>query len=192
MGKFNQIKLSDRQWFERETEKTILSDYACPACGAKGCKEPFGHYGRYLVTWDGAAQVSHTVVVSRYRCSSCGHTHTLLPSCLVPYKSYSLRFILVVLRDYLLHILSVEQICQRYGTSISTFYRWLLLFKRQKSLWLGVINDVALSEVSFLEEIERTFLRDFHQCFLISFMECIHCTDREPPPGRNARQGGIT
>lgn len=190
--KLNHIKLSDRQWFERETEKMMLSDYACPVCGAKGCIEPFGHYGRYLVTWDGSAQVSHTVVVSRRRCSSCGHTHALLPSCLVPYKSYSLRFILVVLRDHFFHVLPVEQLCHRYGISISTLYRWLLLFKLQKSLWLGVIDDVALSAVSFLEELEGTFLRDFHQCFRISFLEGFHCTDKEPPPGRDVRQGGIT
>ena len=185
--KLNHIKLSDRQWFEREAEKMIPSAYVCPVCGAKGCMELFGHYERYLVTWDGSAQVSHTVVVSRRRCSSCGHTHALLPSCLVPYKSYSLRFILVVLRDHFFHVLPVEQLCHRYGISISTLYRWLLLFKRQKSLWLGVINDVAPCAVSFLEELAGTFLQDFQQCLRISFLESFHCTDREPPPGTDAR-----
>lgn len=190
--KFNQIKLSDRQWFEREAEKRMPSDYACSVCGAKGCMEPFGHYERYLVTWEGSAQVSHTVIVSRCRCCSCGHTHAILPSCLVPYKSYSLRFILVVLRDYFFHVLPVEQLCQRYGISISTLYRWIGLFRCQKSLWLGALEDAALSASSFLAGLGGAFLREFHQCFRISFLEGLHCTDREPPPGRRARQGGIT
>lgn len=168
------------------------SDYVCPVCGAKGCMELFGHYERYLVTWEGSVQVTHTLTVSRYRCDSCGHTHAALPSCLVPYKSYSLRFILAALRDYFLHVLPVEQLCQRYGISISTLYRWLLLFRCQKSLWLGTLNDAALCEGSFLEGLGGAFLMDFHQSFRISFLESFPCADREPPLRRDARQGCIT
>ena len=36
-------------------------DHPCPHCQAKGCLEPFAHYERYLVEWDGTAPVSLNV-----------------------------------------------------------------------------------------------------------------------------------
>lgn len=84
--------------------------------------------------------VTHTVTVQRYRCGSCGHTHALLSSALVPYSSYSLRFILSVLRAYFLRTDTVAGICERVGIAISTLYRWKKLFLTHKQLWLGVLE----------------------------------------------------
>ena len=98
--KLNQISFSDRQWFEQEAGSLSHTDGVCPVCHAKACLSPFASYTRYLVEWKEDFPVTYEVTVQRYRCSSCGHTHAQLPSPLVPYSSYSLRFILLVLRDY--------------------------------------------------------------------------------------------
>lgn len=135
--KLNEIKFSDRKWFEDAAGMPLPPDQPCPYCLAKGTLRLFGHYNRYLVEWDGNTQKCSTVTVQRYICDSCGHTHAILPSCIVPYRSYSLRFLLIVLRAYFTRPGSVERLCDHYGITISMLYRWLRLFQQQKALWLG-------------------------------------------------------
>lgn len=135
--KLNKVKFSDRKWFEDTVRTPLAPEQSCPYCSAKGTLCLFGHYDRYLVEWDGQAQKCSTVSVPRHICSSCGHTHAILPSCLIPYKSYSLRFLLIVLRAYFVRTGSVERLCEHYGITISMLYRWLHLFEQQKALWLG-------------------------------------------------------
>lgn len=83
-----------------------------------------------------------SVTVQRYRCSSCVHTHALLPNPLVPYSAYSLRFILLVLRDCFLQSAYVQEICERAEISVSTLYRRKVLFLAHKALWLGIPEDL--------------------------------------------------
>lgn len=136
--KLNKISFSDKQWLEKDLDGFRPdSSSACPFCGAKGCQEEFAHYDRYLIELQKGEPVTHRVEISRYRCSSCGHTHALLSSGLVPYRSYSLRFILYFLRCYFLRSKTVALLCEAAGISPATLYEWKKLFLRQKALWLG-------------------------------------------------------
>ncbi len=121
--KLNQISFSDRQWLEKEAGSLSHTDGVCPVCHAKSGLFPFASYTRYLVEWKDGLPATHEVTVQRYQCSSCGHTHALLSSALVPYSSYSLRFILLALRDYFLGRACVQKVCERAGISVSTLYR---------------------------------------------------------------------
>lgn len=190
--KLNQISFSDRQWFEKETASFCVCDAVCPHCGAKGCLSGFAHYDRYLIEMQDHHPVAHEIQIQRYQCSSCGHTHALLSSGLVPYRSYSLRFILLALREYFLHSRTVEQICDHFGISASTLYRWRQLFKQQKCLWLGVLEDLAEQSVQFLEELDIKMLGEFQKAFCFSFLECPHVTDQEMPSGNEKKGDGIT
>ena len=190
--KLNQVRFSDRQWSHWESGKMMSWDQPCSVCGAKDCMDVFDHYKRYLVTWEDGGAVSRMITVERRQCVSCGHTHAVLPSCLVPYKSYSLRFILMVLQNYFLRVCPVEQLCGRYGISISTLYRWLKLFKQQKALFLGVLENARMGCMSFLEGLEGTFLKDFYQLFRFSFLEAFSCRDKNLPSGDGDCKGGIT
>ncbi|HBK52428.1 DUF6431 domain-containing protein, partial [Syntrophomonas wolfei] len=71
------------------------------------------------------------VIIIRYKCDSCGHTHALLPEFLIPYRSYSLLFILAVLKDY---CLTIEKISEKYGIAASTIYTWKALFLKNKKI----------------------------------------------------------
>ena len=179
--KLNQISFSDRQWFEREAESLNHTDGACPVCGAKSRLSPFASYTRYLVEWGDGGPVTHEVSVRRYQCSSCGHTHALLPSALVPYSSYSLRFILLVLRDYFLRTACVEELCRRAGISVSSLYRWKALFLTHKALWLGILEDLAVAAGTFLSGMDGSFLRDFCRRFPFSFLQPLRGTSPDPP-----------
>lgn len=179
--KLNQIPFSDRQWLRREAESLNHTDGICPVCQAKACLSAFASYTRYLVEWKGGLVVIHEVTVQRYQCSSCGHTHALLSSVLVPYSSYSLRFILIVLRDYFLGRMGVQKLCDNAGIAVSTFYRWKTLFLAHKALWLGVLEDMQTSAETFLADMDGVLLQGFFRKFLISFFQCPRCTSFYPP-----------
>lgn len=180
--KLNQIPFSDRQWFKREAESLNHTDGICPVCHAKACLSPFASYIRYLVEWEDGLAVTHEVTVQRYQCGSCGHTHALLSSALVPYSSYSLRFILVVLRDYFLGRTCVQKLCSNAGIAVSTLYRWKSLFLAHKALWLGILEDMRTSAKTFLEGMDGILLQEFFQAFRFSFLQRLRVTFLSPPP----------
>ena len=190
--KLNQVAFSDREWLEKETGSLSHTDGDCPVCHAHACLSPFAAYTRYLVEWEDSHPVTHEVTVQRYLCSSCGHTHALLSSALVPYSSYSLRFILLVLRDYFLGRACVQKVCGRAGISVSTLYRWKALFLKHKALWLGVLEDLAGPQGSFLESMDGIFLRSFYQTFRFSFLQRLRGGSVYPPLEGQGRLSGTT
>lgn len=182
--KLNQISFSDRQWLEKDLDGFYPgTGGACPFCRAKGCLSKFACYDRYLIELKEGTPVAHEVRVPRYRCTSCGHTHALISCSLVPYRSYSLRFILQTLRCYFLHQKTTAALCEAAGISLSTLYEWKKLFLRQKSLWLGILSDMEEPAVHFLEGLSGKLLMDFHGVFLFSYLEHMQGTDGEGPPG---------
>lgn len=132
------------------------------------------------------------MTVRRFRCSSCGHTHALLPSALVPYSSYSLRFILLVLRKHFLGRACVQSICEHAEISVSTFYRWKTLFLRHKALWLGVLADMAASPATFLSDMDGCLLQAFFQKFHLSFLQRLRGTSPNPLRKAPKDTGGFT
>lgn len=190
--KLNEIKISDRKWFEDAAGMSLAPSHSCPYCSSKGTLRLFAHYNRYLVEWDGQAQKCSTVTVPRYICDSCGHTHAGPPSCIVPYKSYSLRFLLIVLRAYFIRPGSVEHLCEYYGITISMLYRWLRLFRQQKALWLGVLEDMSAIAASFIDSMDGRLLKDFFLAFRFSFMESPRIIDLEMLSRQPHDPDGIT
>jgi transposase-like protein len=127
----------------------------CPSCGAKGYFSPHGSYVRDLITYQNGVIISKIVIV-RYICNSCGSIHAALSDMLMPYSSYSFVFVLTVLRAYFSRGLSgdtVLQICNKYQISVSALYAWKERFHSHKSLWLGVIGNLTVTETDFLAEV---------------------------------------
>ena len=186
------IPLTDRQWLKRDVSGFFAAGESCPCCSTKGCLKEFGHYRRYLIELKEGKPSVHQVEMKRYRCTSCRHTHALLSSCLVPYRSYSLRFILTVLYSYLGKQKTVEQICGHFGIQTATLYSWKKLFMRQKEVWLGVLGSLYRSGISFLRELTGKELLEFYERFRFSFLERIPCTDREVSYAGSRKESGIT
>lgn len=170
--KLNSIKISDFRIFMNSQDSIVISSEVCPTCGAKHLCSFHASYVRDMIVIENSAVVFHNVSISRVICSSCEHTHALLPDVLIPYGSYSLFFILRVLRLYFLHSYTVVKLCFIYSISISTLYAWIHLFHRQKSLWMGVLSDLETSSLSFLcilmdvSSFPVDFFRSFHFSFL--------------------------
>jgi len=178
--KLNFIKLSAQEMFTeamRDFSKDKLTTlvYPCPFCGAKHPQwSEFATYERDLISWEKGLPVTYRITVTRIICSSCGHTHAILPEIIIPYGSYSLIFILTVLRDYYLAHMTVQELCDKYMIATSTLYAWKRLFLIHKKLWLGILTDAATKPLTFLSSLLSpatskdlaTFFQNHAQSFL--------------------------
>jgi len=63
---------------------TIPDSCPDPECQATGCLIRWGTYERWARTGD----VDYRILVQRVRCKVCGHTHSLLPDFLHPFRQY--------------------------------------------------------------------------------------------------------
>jgi hypothetical protein len=152
--KLNFIKLSAKDLFLAAMRDFSPINMPCPYCGAKHPVWSYhDSYQRYLISFEGGTTVSHEIDITRLVCSSCKHTHAILPEIIIPYGSYSLIFVLQVLRDYCSSHLKVKALCDKYQISPSTLYAWKSLFLIHKKLWLGLLQDIYQASLDFLSLI---------------------------------------
>ncbi|TYQ15486.1 UNVERIFIED_CONTAM: transposase [Acetivibrio alkalicellulosi] len=160
------------------------SKYICPNCKAKHPDwKKYCQYNRYLINYENESVVYNLISVTRYQCSSCGRTHAILPELIVPYRSYTFLFILQVIKDYFSKSLTVSTICEKYNISVSTLYTWKSLFLLQKKLWLGLLKDIYISSIQFLESLLFThYPQEFFLMTAISFLQSYTKTSKYNPP----------
>jgi len=169
---FKQISFENEINIFDEHMKTLgIEALVCPICGAKHALLPFASYKRHFVTYYNNKVHDNIITISRYICSSCGHTHAILPSVIVPYMSFSFKFIVSIIRDYLVHKYhSVEAMCQHYEIAISTFYRILSKFKKHKQIWLGLLEDKIISNLNFVQQVLNSTFDEIED-FIIQFLK---------------------
>jgi hypothetical protein len=154
--KLNLKKLSAEALFgaamqEFSTDKLSSLLLPCPFCKAKHPNWSYhASYTRYLISFEKGLTVAYEISITRLICSSCKHTHAILPEIIIPYGSYSLLFILTVLRDYYLSCMTIRTLCDKYQISQSTLYAWKHLFLIHKKLWLGFLEDILQKPLAFL------------------------------------------
>ena len=157
--------LSVRDLFRHSLEQSPLFLLACPYCGAKGTCRKRGSYERNLVTFsDGKPEVIR-LRIPRVQCP-CGKSHALLPELIVPYLSYSLPMILLILSDYFKRRLTIRGICEKYLVSPPLIYRFKKLFLLHKKQWLGVLRDMELCAPDFVERLQTESYSQFRDAFL--------------------------
>jgi len=166
------IKLSELMLFNKSVMAFCTDTSSCPLCGAKGALESHGHYYRDLIYLKAGEITITRIAVPRFMCD-CGHTHAILPACLIPYASYGLFFILSVLRVYFLRSKTILAICESFGISTSTLYAWIHLFHTHKALWLGALSDLESSATDFLPLLlgKEDFLQLFFIQMSFSFLQ---------------------
>ena len=157
--KLNFNSLSDIDLFSESMksfsfEKIPFLRLKCPYCGAKAPLWSYhDSYSRYLISFTEDSNTTNTINITRILCGSCQHTHAILPEIIVPYGSYSLTFILLVLKDCFLSEMTIKKLCEKYQISISTLYGWKRLFLIHKKLWLGILENIYQNSIAFLSSI---------------------------------------
>jgi hypothetical protein len=99
--KLNFKHLSAEYLFNKYMAEFKPVEHSCPWCNTKDPdRKKHAEYERWLISYEGGGTVAYRLVITRYKCPSCGHTHAILPESIIPYQSYSFLFIIAVMRDY--------------------------------------------------------------------------------------------
>lgn len=169
---FKQISFENEINIFDEHMKTLnIEVLVCPFCGAKRALSSFASYKRHLVTYDNNTAQDNIITILRDICLSCGHTHAILPSVIIPYMSFSFKFTVSLIHDYLVHKYpSVAAMCEHYGIAIATFYRILKKFKEHKQIWLGLLEDKLISNLNFVQHIINSSFNEIED-FIIQFFK---------------------
>lgn len=170
---------NDLNRFEVYINNINVKRLSCPYCRRRGGLTYFASYSRHLITYEDGKVIDHIVKIPRYICPSCGRTHAILPSTIVPYKSFSFNFLIHLMKDYLIgRFSSIDKLCKHYQISVSTFYRILDNFKEQKRVWLGLLEDKIVEDLVFIQNLMHspfikfeTFIKDFFTRFGVSFFQ---------------------
>ena len=175
--KLNSLKLSDKQLLDFCLCRLDLTHQVCPSCGSSGTHAIYSSYKRTMITFTGGHRENIEITLPRIKCH-CGHTHAIIPDVLIPYGSYSLRFILIVLYRYLLRSCSVAELCDKYQISRSTLYEWIHLFIAHFNLFVDKLNEIEVLCQSALNRIRNviSFPHSFSSRFKHSFMQPFHVT----------------
>lgn len=148
----------------------------CPNCGAKHPTWAYhDSYERCLISYENNSIITDIIDITRIICSSCNGTHAILPEVIIPFRSYSLLFVLSALKDYFTPGITVAALCDKYQISISTLYEWKHLFNTHKKLWLGILEDIYQKSLDFLSSILNSNSSDGLEAFFsnnkISFLQ---------------------
>ena len=126
-----------------------------------------GSYSRDFITYDNGEVHFHKIEIRCLECS-CGHAHAILPSVIVPYASYSLGFLIAVIYAKLTHrFRTIEELCNHFSISQSTFYRIYKRFLCDAPEMIAVMDEY----MSFLNVCTKA--RELlYKCAHMFFIRC--------------------
>jgi len=159
----------------------------CPGCKTKGHLSFHDEYDHHLVDYYKNQVQNGSVEITRVICKSCEETYSTLPDLFVPHTSYSILFIMLVLRAVMLRArgVNVETVCKQYDIAVSTYYRWKKRYRTYKSLSLGVLEQYLYEEdphlVKPINILSTNFLYNFYQRFGFSFLQYSKATESGSP-----------
>lgn len=97
----NKFSSYDKRYSYIQSLMPDLSDVypnKCPSCGAKYKLVKYGSYHRNISCIIDDTIENYFVSVHRIICTSCNHTHALLPNFIVPYKIMALSSIAIIVK----------------------------------------------------------------------------------------------
>ena len=152
-----------------------ITNECCPSCHAKGMCEFYASYERNIIDIVNGKVIYDRLVIQRVICS-CGHTHAILPDFIVPYRQYSLPFILKILQIHFSRSMTCEEIHETYGISHTVLLKWKKKYGQHKDIWLGLTRSRQTAYSEFLDELLSKdpfsgFTSGFYEKTLYSFMQ---------------------
>lgn len=172
---FQQIKNFSEIKILNFLQKHIYSELKkCPVCHAPAdFFHKDGHYERDFISYEEGSVACYRITIQCVECSSCGHSHALEPSVIVPYSSYSLGFLLHLLYAKLTGVFpTVESLCSHFDISVSTYYRIYKRFLEDRILMKQIMEAVGILQFGENNRhMFHAFLAEYFKCSGRSFLQ---------------------
>lgn len=170
--KLKNLEFSDKELFSLFQNKKQIPKAKCSFCKSDSNYSRHSSYTRMMITIVNGKRAEIMVSIPRVRCH-CGRTHGLLPDILIPYSSYSLKFVITVIKNYLNRSCTIRELCDFWQISVSTLYSWIHLFRNHYNLWVGAINQVSSLSDDVISAVcdVTSFPSEFFKTFRFSFMQ---------------------
>ena len=125
--------------FIKKLQKSFNPDsFTCQGCSCVGNCKKSSSYKRYFITpenYNSSNSDDQRINVDCIYCKTCNYHHANLYDMIIPYRSYSLSFIMQVLSDYAKHNCTIVELCDKWHIAISTLYNWRDTFRRHYQMW---------------------------------------------------------
>lgn len=151
---YNSLKIKDYK-------KEIINykgiwEVECPTCHAKRAFHRHGTYKRHFITIIEQCLVEDIIDILRLKCCSCGATHAILPSDIIPYDIYSYTFKILIISKVILDETPVLTIADEFTLSFQIIYYFfknfilylehIIVLLRELFLWKKP-NNPSLKDV---------------------------------------------
>ena len=150
-----------------------------------------GSYERRMVSpdnYNSKDQAGQTVTIPRIRLKkdspdvdpeNPNATHAVTADILIPNSSYTIRFVLTVLYGSLHRSGALDELCQKYQITHSTYYHWKHLFEAHCASWLHSLLEATRLCDDLFSAIQSipAFPWRFYLAFSVSFLQsrCRNC-----------------
>jgi ribosomal protein S27AE len=142
----NQLK--NKKYFEI-IGSSNLSKYDCPKCGAKASMTRHAYYERNVISIINAVMIYTILKILRVKCTSCGSTHAILPSDIIPYKQFDYLSFMTILENYFSDAQSGYELSTKFNVSFQTIYSFINTFL--------IFKDSTFITLRIMEIIEKLF-----------------------------------
>lgn len=102
--------------------------YRCPACGAMHSFSRHAFYERNVCYLEYNDFIEIRMEILRLICGSCGTTHAILPSGIIPYSYYSISCVIYFLSKFLIEENSVPEIAAKLSLVPATIHLYWLRY----------------------------------------------------------------
>lgn len=192
------LNLNDYDLYLLLSAGSAADVFSCPLCNApREMSVHNGSYRRHLVFIDRGCVQDRLIEIKDVKCTSCGRTHALLYSLIIPHCSYSIRFIVSLIYSRLTgRFKNIAQLCEFHDISERTFFRiWkrLLADCHRMNAVLDAFGDMLKTIRTLFDADGVSFhsaLESFFGFCGYSFMQPL-VKFRQRIAGRNASPGSI-
>ncbi len=149
-----------------------------------------GSYSRDIIYIENSERVESEIRIIRFRYKNdaSSTTHSLSSDVLIPFGSYTVRFVLYVLNAFYKHDQSISKLCASFSIAASTLYDWKKLFEAHamsyvKAIFssvnihndlISIIRSIPAFPHLFYTMFDLHFLRSRYRCFDLLFSSQNH------------------
>lgn len=179
---FHKIKNLDEHTLYSLMEDVCFSmAQGCPSCHAPASSfYRNGSYQRHLVCYSKGCVCDRRITVRSCLCTSCRHSHALLPSLIIPYSSFSLGFLISLLYARATRKFpSVTSLCKHFDISESTYYRIKKRFTSDSKALMDAIRTLLaaldlMTPTTFIGTLASIDPLTLHESLSLFFLSTGH------------------